>query len=68
MMEQHLALIDLRELGLSEEEFAFTPHCESGYLILRKEEEINYAETNLLVARLLERITETWISQSLQDE
>jgi hypothetical protein len=66
MMEQHLALIDLRSLGISEEEFAFTPHCESGYLVLRKENEINYAETNLLVSRLLERITETWISQSLQ--
>ncbi len=68
MMEQHLALIDLRELGLLEEEFAFTPHCQSGYLILRKEQEINYAETNLLVSRLLERITETWISQSSQEE
>jgi hypothetical protein len=68
MMEQHLALIDLRELGLLEEEFAFTPHCQSGYLILRKEQDINYAETNLLVARLLERITETWISQSSQEE
>ncbi len=67
MMEQHLALIDLRELGLLEEEFAFTPHCQSGYLILRKEQEINYAETNLLVSRLLERITEIWISQSLQE-
>jgi uncharacterized protein len=68
IMEQHLSLIDLRELGLLEEEFAFTPHCQSGYLILRKEQDINYAETNLLVARLLERITETWISQSLQEE
>jgi len=68
MMEQHLALIDLRGLGLLEDDFAFTPHCESGYLILRKEEEINYAETNLLVARLLERITETWISESSQEE
>jgi uncharacterized protein len=68
IVEQHLALIDLREIGLLEEEFAFTPHCQSGYLILRKEQDINYAETNLLVARLLERITETWISQSLQEE
>jgi len=68
MMEQHMALIDLRSLGLLEEEFAFTPHCQSGYLILRKEQDINYAETNLLVARLLERITETWISQSSQEE
>ena len=68
MMEQHMALIDLRALGLMEEEFAFTPHCQSGYLILRKEQDINYAETNLLVARLLERITETWISQSSQEK
>ena len=68
IMEQHLALIDLRSLGLSEEEFAFTPNCESGYLVLRKDQTINYAETNLLVARLLERITETWISQSSQEK
>jgi uncharacterized protein len=66
MMEQHLALIDLRALGLSEAEFAFTPQCESGYLILRNNEQINYAETNFLVSRLLERITERWISQPQQ--
>jgi hypothetical protein len=68
MNEQHLALIDLRVLGLSETDFAFTPNCESGYLVLRKENEINYAETNLLVARLLERITETWISKTSQEK
>lgn len=68
MTEQHLSLIDLRVLGLSEEEFAFTPNCESGYLVLRREQQINYAETNLLVARLLERITETWISQASQEK
>lgn len=68
MNEQHLSLIDLRVLGLSEEEFAFTPNCESGYLVLRRAQQINYAETNLLVARLLERITETWISQASQEK
>jgi len=68
MIEQHLSLIDLRALGLSEEEFALTPQCESGYLILRNKDQINYAETNLLIARLLERITETWISQTSQEK
>lgn len=68
MTEQHLSLIDLRALGISEQEFALTPQCESGYLILRNEEQINFAETNLLIARLLERITETWISQTSQEK
>ncbi len=68
MMEQHLALMDLRALGISEEDFSFTPYCESGYLILRNQNQINYGEINLLIARLLERITEIWISQSLQDK
>ena len=68
MNELLLALLDLGVLGLSEADFSFTPYCESGYLVLRKENEINYAETNLLVARLLERITETWISKPSQEK
>lgn len=62
IQEQGLLLMDLRALGLDETEFLPLAGAGSGYVVLMENDEINYAETNLLVSRLLERIPTTWMN------
>jgi hypothetical protein len=48
--------IDLEEFPYDFSELSKYPGCESGYLILKNEEEINYAEVNHLIKLLLKEI------------
>jgi hypothetical protein len=48
--------VDLQEMGLEHEDFSLFPGCQSGFLILRQEKEIAYAETNQLVKKICQTI------------
>jgi hypothetical protein len=57
LSHKNLVLVDGRQLGVA------TVNAMEGYSVIKKSEEINYSEINLLVRLLLERIIKQWITK-----
>lgn len=57
-----LTLADLEALGLDDTELEKYPACQEGFLILQKDKDINYLETNHFIKLFIERILSQWIT------
>ena len=57
-----LSLVDLEALGLSGTELEKYPACQEGFLILKKDDMVNYLETNHFIKLFTERILSLWIT------
>ena len=57
LSHKDLVLVDGRQLGVA------TVNAMEGYSVIKKSEEVNYSEINLLVGLLLERIIKQWITK-----
>ena len=57
-----LTLIDMEALGFDHSALDKYPACQEGFLILQRDDEINYLETNHFIKLFTERILTLWIT------